>query len=120
MSKPFEEFYVKLAAERFAVAWLENKGFKIAKWDVSSPGSRDIEARSGSARPYLLVQVRTSIQPEDLPSLTSAEEENLKSRAARIEAEAWEARVHLDHSLQLVGKINWRKIFPETSQAQTR
>ena len=108
MSKPFEEFYVKLAAERFAVAWLENKGFKIAKWDVSSPGSRDIEARSGGAHPYLLVQVRTSVQPEDLPSLTSAD------------AEAWEARVHLDHSLQLVGKINWRKIFPEASQAQTR
>jgi len=120
MSRPFEEFYVKLAGERSVVTWLENKGFTIVKWDATSPGSKNIEAKSGSARVHLLVQVRTSIQPEDPASLTSSEEEDIKSRATQIEAEAWEARVQLDSNLQLLGKIRWRKLLPEASQAQMR
>jgi len=115
MSKPFEDYYVKLAGERAAVSWLESKGFTIAKWETRTPGSADIEAKSGK---HLLVQVRTAVQPEDPPSLTSEDEEGIISRAAKIDAEAWEARVQLDANLQLQGKIKWRKLFPpETSQA---
>ncbi len=112
MGKPFEEFYVKLAGERSVVTWLENKGFTIVKWDATSPGSKNIEAKSGSAGVHLLVQVRTSVQPGDPPSLTSDEEEDIRSRAAKIDAEAWEARVQLDVNLQLLGKMRWRKLFP--------
>jgi Holliday junction resolvase-like predicted endonuclease len=115
MSKPFEDYYAKLAGERAAVSWLEDKGFTILKWDTRSPGSTDIEAESGK---HLLVQVRTAVQPEDPPSLTSEEEDDIKSRAADKEAEAWEARVQLDSNLHLLGKIKWRKLFPsEASQA---
>jgi len=115
MSKPFEDYYIKLAGERAAVSWLEDKGFAIVKWETRSPGAADIEAKSGK---HLLVQVRTSVHPEDPSSLTDHEEEELITRAAKIEAEAWEARVQLDSNLQLQGKIKWRKLFPpETSQA---
>jgi len=120
MSKPFEEFYVRLAGERSVVTWLEEKGFTVVKWHAESPGPRNIEAKSGSAQVHLLVQVRTSVQPEDPPSLTSSEEEDIKSRATQIGAEAWEARVQLDSNLQLLGKIKWRKLFPEGFQGQTR
>lgn len=113
MSKPFEEFYVKLAGERSVVTWLEKKGFTIVKWDATSPGSKNIEAKSGSAQVHLLIQARTSVHPEDPPSLTSREEEDIRSRAAKIDAEAWEARVQLDLNLQLLGEIRWRKLFPE-------
>ena len=110
MSNPFEDFYVKLAGERSVVTWLEDKGFIIGKWDTSAPGTEDIEARSGSTR--LFVQVRTSVHPEDPPSLTSGEEEDIKSRASMHgSAEVWEARVQLDSHLELVGKIKWRKLF---------
>lgn len=111
MSKPFEDFYAKLAGERSVVTWLENKGFMIVKWDTESPGTKNIEAKSGSARTRLFVQVRTSVHPEDPPSLTSGEEADIKSRAAKIDAEAWEARVQLDINLHLLGKIRWRKLF---------
>jgi Holliday junction resolvase len=109
MSKPFEEFYVKLAGERSVVTWLENKGFTIVKWAAESPGSKNIEAKSGNQ--LLLIQVKSSVQQEDSSPLTSAEEEDIKSRATEIGAEAWEARVQLASSLQLLGKIKWRKLF---------
>ena len=47
MTSQFGDFYVILAAERSVVTWLEGKGFKVVKWDSRSPGSADIEAKSG-------------------------------------------------------------------------
>jgi Holliday junction resolvase len=119
MRKPFEEFYVKLAGERSVVTWLENKGFMIVKWDAESLGSKNIEAKSGSQR--LLIQVKSSVQQEDSTPMTSAQKEDIESRAAKIGAEAWEARVQLASNLQLVGKIKWKKLFPlEISKARMR
>jgi len=109
MSKPFADFYVTLAGERAVVTWLEEKGFTVVKWDSRAPGSADIEAKSVK---HLVVRVRTSVHPEDPPSLTSDDEKNIISRAAKIEAEAWEAKVQLDSNLHLLGKIRWRKLFP--------
>ncbi len=115
MSKPFADFYVTLAGERAVVTWLEEKGFTVVKWDSRAPGSADIEAKSVK---HLVVRVRTSVHPEDPPSLTSDDEKSIISRAAKIEAEAWEAKVQLDSNLHLLGKIRWRKLFPpETSKA---
>ena len=114
MSKPFEDFYAKLAGERAVVTWLENKGFVIVKWDTRSPGLVEIEAKS---KKPLLVKVRTAVHPEDPPSMSDDEEREIKSRAAKIGGEAWEAKVQLNPNLKLLGKIKWRKAFPpETTQ----
>jgi len=100
-------FDIGLAGEQATVNRLKQKDFKITTWNTSSPGSTDIEAQSSSKR--LLVQVKSAILPNDSISLSSDEERNIKSRAARIGAEAWETKVWLDNSLNLID-MKWRKL----------
>ena len=94
--------------ERIVVQWLRNYRFTIQGWDTQSPGSTDIEAESSKA--HILVQVKSAADPNEPPSLSSEEERNMKSRAMRIGAEAWEARVQLNASLQLIAEIQWREL----------
>lgn len=105
MATPIE---IGQAGERIVVQWLRNYRFTIQGWDTQSPGSTDIEAESSKA--HILVQVKSAADPNEPPSLSSDEERNIKSRATRIGAEAWEAQVQLNASLQLVGEIQWRKL----------
>ncbi|HEY4674472.1 MAG TPA: hypothetical protein VIH48_00285 [Candidatus Bathyarchaeia archaeon] len=96
------------AGEQVVVEWLRGKGYTIDRWDTQSSGSTDIEAHRATA--HLLVQVKSSVHPNEPANLSSEEERNIKSRAARIGAVAWEARVKLDSSLNLMGDIMWRKL----------
>ena len=105
MSTPFE---IGQAGERIVVQWLRSKGYIIDRWDTQSPGSTDIEAHHSQA--HILVQVKSAVYPNDPPHLSSDEERNIKSRATRIGAQAYEARVQLDSNLQLLGQIMWRKL----------
>jgi len=95
------------AGERAAVDKLKSLGWTITRWDTSSPGSTDIEAQSGSKR--ILVQVKSAVPPNEPPLLSAQEEANIKSRATRIGAEAWEAKVWLDNYLNPI-RIEWRKL----------
>ena len=106
MATPFE---IGQVGERIVVQRLEEAGYTIKRWDTESPGSTDIEAES-SAGHILLVQVKSAVHPNEPPSLSSDEERNIESRAMRIGADAWEARVQLSASLELIGEIQWRKL----------
>jgi len=106
MATPFE---IGQAAERIVVRWLKEAGYTIKRWDAQSPGSADIEAES-SAGHILLVQAKSAVHPNEPPSLSTDEERKIESRAMRVGADAWETRVQLNASLQLIGEIQWRKL----------
>jgi Holliday junction resolvase-like predicted endonuclease len=95
------------AGEATVVTALKKEGWSITNWNTQAPGSTDIEASSG--RKKLLVQVKSAITPDSPASLSSDEERNIKSRAAKIGADAYEARVTLDRSLAATS-LDWRKL----------
>ncbi len=104
MPTPYE---IGNAGEGYAVEFLKGKGFTIDKWDTHASGSADIEAHSKESK--ILVQVKSAITDE--PSDLSAEEQrNIKSRATRIGAIAWEAKVILNTNLDIIGDIRWRQL----------
>ena len=102
------EVEIGQAGEKIVVEWLKGKSYIIDRWDTQAPGSTDIEAHHTSA--HLLVQVKSSVHPNEPASLSTEEERNIKSRATRIGAVAWEARLKLDSSLNLMGNIMWREL----------
>ena len=93
--------------ERIVGIYLQQKGYRT-NVDTKLPGSTDIEAIGNTTS--LLVQVKSAILPNTPVSLSSDEERNIKSRAANLRYEAWEAKVQLDNKLSLVGEIIWRKL----------
>lgn len=95
------------AGEHAVVQWLRSNRCTVTNWNTQAAGSTDIEA-VGAAR--LLIQVKSAVYPSQPASLSSDEEGNIKSRATRTSAEAWEARVLLDQRLQLQSEIAWRKL----------
>lgn len=102
-------FDIGQAGERIVVQWLEKeKSYAIKTWDTQSPGSTDIEAEHRDA--HILVQVKSAMYPNEPPFLSSDEQRNIKSRATKIGAVAWEARAQLNASLQLIGEIQWRTL----------
>lgn len=95
------------AGERIVAAWLATKGYRT-NVDTKLPGSTDIEASGTNTS--LLVQVKTAVSPNMAATLSSEELRNIKSRAASLGWEAWEARVQLDLKLKLASEILWRKL----------
>jgi len=96
----FKPYIIGRVGERAVMNWLARKGWEITRWDTQAPGSTDIEAQSGNKK--LLIQVKSAVYPNQPSSLSWAEKRNIKSRAARIGAEPWEARVLLDKNLNLM------------------
>lgn len=94
------------AGERFIVEGLRNEGFRV-EWDTRLPGSADIDAANSNR--HLLIQVKSAVYPNEPADTSQQEETNLKSRAARIGAEAWEARVQLNTDLQGRSR-KWRQL----------
>jgi len=95
------------AGEHAAARVLGDKGYQT-NIDTKAPGSTDIEARGTNVS--LLVQVKTAMTPGLPAGISEDEERNIKSRAARLGWEAWEAKVQVDSRLALVGQITWRKL----------
>lgn len=102
------EVEIGQAGEHIVVQWLRDRGYSIDNWDTRAPGSTDIEAHHSTAK--ILVQVKSAVHPNEPSTLSSDEERNIKSRATRIGAIAYEARVQLNSNLQLIGEIKWRKL----------
>lgn len=97
---------IGLAGEKAIITWLRQNGWQIIRWDTAAPGSTDIEAKVALKK--LLVQVKSAIAPATPSFLSLAEAKNIKSRATRLGAEAWEARVVLYNNLNPAG-IGWRQ-----------
>jgi Holliday junction resolvase-like predicted endonuclease len=99
---------IGLAGERVAVDWLKSKGYTILNWDTRAPGATDIEANTST---HILVQVKSAVYPNEVPTLSSEEETRIKARAGRLSASAYEARVQLDQNLHATSdNITWRKL----------
>jgi hypothetical protein len=97
--------------EGIALRDLMLKGFTILKWNTPEqlPGSGDIEAEEPGTKRHILVQVKSAVKPEVPDSLSTDLEEKLKSRASKMSAEAWEAKVQLHSSLK-DGTVSWRRL----------
>ena len=76
--------------------------------DTKSPDYPYIEALGFTKN--LLVQVKTAVSPNEPDSLSIDEERNIKSRAAEISYEAWEAKVQLDDKNISRGQPFFRKL----------
>jgi len=98
---------VGAAGEAAAVAALQKAGWQITVWNTQAPGSTDIEAVSGASK--LILQVKSAVVPGTPASISGEEDRNLKSRATKIGADAYEARVSLDQALSPLG-VDWRKL----------
>lgn len=95
------------AGEGIVADYLRNKGYSVEQ-NTRLPGSSDIEARGNPTS--LLVQVKTSLHPNDPPFLGNDEVGNIRSRATRLGWEAWSARLQVNHQGYLVGEILWTKL----------
>jgi uncharacterized membrane protein YcgQ (UPF0703/DUF1980 family) len=98
---------IENVGERLVANWLAQHGYSI-NIDTRSLDSSDIEARGYNTS--LLVQVKSASQPSTPEMLSSDDEGNIISRAARLGLQPWEARVQLDQQLRQVGDIKWRKL----------
>ena len=92
--------------ERYVVEWLKANRWVVDKWDTQAPGSTDIEAHSGSKK--ILVQVKSAVSPNEPQDPSGEETRNIKSRATKLNAEAWWAKVTLNSNLSLKSEIKWK------------
>jgi len=97
--------------EGIALRDLLVKGFAILKWNTPEqlPGSEYIEAEEPVTKKHIFVQVNSAVTPNVPSNLSSDEEGNLKSHAARKGGEAWEVKVQLVSSLK-EGTVTWRQL----------
>lgn len=96
------------AGERAVVAALKSDGW-VGTWDTKGAGSTDVEAKKGSR--HVLIQVKAALEGTTPAQLSSDELRNIKSRAAKLGAEAWLAQVTLSKAnLSRVGDIAWTKL----------
>jgi len=98
---------IKKAGEGYTVEFFKGKGFTIDKWDTHTLGSANIEAHSKEGK--ILVQVISAVTDE--PSdLSAKDQRNITSRAKRIGAVAWEAKVIVNPNLDIIGDIRLREL----------
>lgn len=103
----YEPVDIGRSGEEVVKKRLQEKGWEITSHDTRGPGSTDLEAEAGGKQ--ILVQVKTAVPPNDPASLSSEEECNIKARATRISAWAYEARVWLTQP----PKVEWRHLNKE-------
>jgi hypothetical protein len=98
---------IEKAGEGYTVEFFKGKGFTIDKWDTHTLGSANIEAHNKEGK--ILVQVTSAITDEP-SNLSAKDQRNVKLRATRIGAVAWEAKVILNSNLDLIGDIRLRQL----------
>ena len=98
---------IKKAGEGYTVEFFKGKGFTIDKWDSHALGTANIEAHNKESK--IRVQVISAITDE--PSDISAKDErDIKERAKKVGAIAWEAKVILNTNLDIIGDIRLREL----------
>lgn len=93
--------------EKIVASWLHQNGYSVIQ-NTKLPGATDIEAVSGDSK--YLVQVKTSVSPNQPSYMTSDEIARIKSRATRIDYVATRARLMIDSQGNLLGQIEWLKL----------
>ena len=95
---------VREAAEKAVVNYLKSTGWKVKK---SKTGFREIEATKNGNK--LLVQIISTVEPNEMKTLSKKESEEFKLRASEIGADAIGVKVLLDNELE-VKKMNFYMI----------
>ena len=95
---------VREAAEKAVVNYLKSTGWKVKK---KATAFRDIEAIRNENK--ILIQVISTIEPNEIKTLSKKESEEFKLRASKIGADAIGAKVLLDNELE-VKKMNFYMI----------
>jgi hypothetical protein len=85
---------------------LEANGFECHH-DTKGPGSTDIEAKNKAGG--MLVQVKAALHPNKPASLSSEECRAIVARAKTLGFVAWQAKVQINETGQLVGK-EWQQL----------
>ena len=98
---------IESAGERIVEEHLRRRSFATSI-DLRESGSTIIKA-VGSVRKYL-VEVRTAVSPDTPAPLSQLEVEKITVDAMRIGYEAWDARVRVDPSGNLLGNIIWIRL----------
>ena len=94
------------AGEGYVVEHLKGRGYTIDTGDTHTSGLADIEAHDKKGK--MLIKVKSAVT--DVPADLSAEEQRqVKSRAAKMGAVAWQAKVVLNTNLDLIGDIRWEQ-----------
>ena len=95
------------AGEGYTVEFFKGKGYAIDKWDTHTQGSANLEAHNKECK--ILVQVLSAVTDE--PSdLSAKDQRNIKARAKRIGAIAWEAKVIVNTNLDIISDIRLRQL----------
>jgi len=95
--------------EEAVVTDLESKAYIGIKRNTRGPGSTDIEATNTHGRKQLF-QVKTAVLPSVPDDLSSSEITAIISRAARIGASAYQAKVQLNSNLTVIAPIHYAKL----------
>ena len=104
---PYSQAQIGATGEQIVNEWLISKGYKT-NLNTRQPGSTDIKAVGSEAS--VLVQVKTAMSPSVPSDLSPDEIRNIKSRAAQLGYQAWQATVTLDPSLSLLREIEWKRL----------
>jgi len=95
------------AGERIVADTLRISGFVVTV-NTQLPGATDIDAtKVGDHR---LVQVKTSVAPEPPAALSPEEVRAIKSRASRLGATAWQARLMITPGGLPGSAIEWQQL----------
>lgn len=99
---PVDEKKAALTAEQIVLDYLQKKNYSVES------GEKYFKVKGEKLN--FLVQVKYSVVPKIPAPLSSIEEEMIKTEAANLGFEAWEAKVELDKKMHGIGEIQWRKI----------
>lgn len=91
-------------AEEFVIAALRKQHFSIVRLLPRAPGPAAIEAWMGAH--HILMHVTAAASPDEPVALTPDEKQELQQRAARVNAQVWEAVVVLGPEMELL-KLDW-------------
>ena len=92
------------AADEYVVAALRKQHFSIVRLEPKAPGPAAIEAWTGTH--HILMHVTAGASPDEPSVLTPDEKQELRQRAARVNAEVWEAVVVLGPDMELL-QLDW-------------
>lgn len=91
-------------AEEHVIAALRKQHFSILRLKTKAPGPPAIEA--WTATQHIFMHVAAAASPGEPGALTPYEKQELQQRAARVNAQAWEAVVVLGPDMELLG-LDW-------------
>jgi len=95
------------SGERHVISDLASKGYYCLR-NKRSPVYTGIEAIKGTK--VTLVHVKTAVHPSTPDNLSTEESTRIRSRATRMEWEAWLAQVQIDDFGLMLGSITYTRL----------